>query len=170
MDFLGLLNYALYLSTFFCIYGCLALGLNVQWGFAGLFNVGIAGFFAVGAYASAILTAPDVADQLGGFGLPVPVGIAAAMLACAAVAWPVGKLCLRFRGDYLAIVTIGVAETIRLVARSEDWLTGSARGVNGVPRPFGDLPYTASQASYFLLCALLLFAAYWLAERLGMSP
>lgn len=170
MDVLGLLNYALYLATFICIYGCLAVGLNVQWGFAGLFNVGVAGFFAVGAYATAILTAPAIQGQLGGFALPVPVGIAGAMIASGLLAWPLGKLCLRFRGDYLAIVTIGTAEAIRLVARSEDWLTGSARGINGVPRPFGDLPYALSQLAYFGLCAAALFLAYLFIERLARSP
>lgn len=170
MEYLGFLNYVVYLATFICIYGCLAIGLNVQWGYAGLFNVGIAGFFAVGAYSSAILTSPDVAGQLGGFGLPVFLGLVGSMAVSGALAWPIGKICLRFRGDYLAIVTIGVAELIRLVARSEDWLTGSARGVNGVPRPFGDLPYAQAQLAYLGLCGLILLGLYILVERQATSP
>jgi branched-chain amino acid transport system permease protein len=170
MDILATLNYPVYLAIFVCIYGCLAIGLNVQWGYAGLFNAGVAGFFAVGAYTSAILTSPDVEDRLGGFDLPVPVGIAGAMLMAALVAWPIGKICLRFRGDYLAIVTIGVAEAIRLVARSEDWLTGSTRGVNDVPRPFGSLPYAYSQLAFLALAAAAVVVVYILVERQSVSP
>lgn len=170
MDLLTTLNYPVYLAIFICVYSCLAIGLNVQWGYAGLFNAGIAGFFAVGAYTTSILTSPEVADRLGGFELPVPFGIIGAMLLSALVAWPIGKICLRFRGDYLAIVTIGVAEVIRLVARSEYWLTGSSQGVTNVPRPFGDLPYAQAQLAYLALTATTLFAAYLLVERLAKSP
>ncbi|MEI9402566.1 branched-chain amino acid ABC transporter permease [Mesorhizobium argentiipisi] len=170
MELLGALNYPIYVATFICIYGFLAIGLNIQWGYAGLFNAGIAGFFAVGAYTTAILTSPPVADRLGGFGLPVFVGVIGAMALSAIIAWPVGKLCLRFRGDYLAIVTIGVAETIRLIARSEDWLTGSTRGINDVPRPFGDLPYTISQLAFFGMAAAILLVTYLLVERQSSAP
>lgn len=167
---LGFLNYVVYLATFICIYGCLAIGLNVQWGYAGLFNAGVAGFFAVGAYTTAILTSPFVENRLGGFSLPEYVGVLGAMVVSALIALPIGKLCLRFRGDYLAIVTLGVAELIRLVARSEDWLTGSSRGVNNVPRPFGDMAYTQSQLAYLGLCAAVLLAVYLLVEKQSKSP
>ncbi|MDB5522325.1 MAG: Hydrophobic amino acid transporter family, permease protein [Rhizobium sp.] len=170
MDFLVFLNYPVYLAIFICIYGCLAIGLNIQWGYAGLFNAGVAGFFAVGAYTSAILTSPDVADRLGGFDLAFPVGIAGAMAVSALIAWPIGKICLRFRSDYLAIVTIGVAESIRLVARSEDWLTNSSRGITDIPRPFGDLPYAQAQLAYLAIAAGILFVIYLLVERQAMSP
>jgi branched-chain amino acid transport system permease protein len=170
MDLLATLNYPIYLAIFICIYGCLAIGLNVQWGYAGLFNAGIAGFFAVGAYTTSILTSPELPDRLGGFDLPVPVGIVGAMLVSAAIAWPIGKICLRFRGDYLAIVTIGVAEVIRLVARSEYWLTGSTQGVTNVPRPFGDLPYAQAQLAYLALSGLILLVVYLLVESLAKSP
>ena len=67
MEYLGLLNYALFMAIFIGIYALLALGLNIQWGFAGLFNAGIAGFFAVGAYTSAILTTEHADGRIGGF-------------------------------------------------------------------------------------------------------
>lgn len=170
MEWIGLLNYAVFMAIFICIYALLAIGLNIQWGFTGLFNAGIAGFFAVGAYASAILTSPPVADRVGGFDLPVPVGWVGAMLLAALVAWPIGKVCLRFRSDYLAIASIGVAEIIRLIAKSEDWLTNSARGVTNIPRPFGDLPYIQSQLAYLALTAGVLLAVYLLVERQIQSP
>lgn len=170
MEWIGLLNYAVFMAIFICIYGLLALGLNIQWGFSGLFNAGIAGFFAVGAYTSAILTTPEADGRIGGFDLPVPVGWAGAMLLAAAIAWPIGKICLRFRSDYLAIASIGVAEIIRLIIKSEDWLTNSARGVTNIPRPFGDLPYAQSQLAYLALVGGVLFVAYLLVERQIAAP
>lgn len=170
MEWLTFLNYPVYLAIFVCIYGCLAIGLNIQWGYAGLFNAGVAGFFAVGAYTSAILTSPEAAGRLGGFDLTFPVGLIGAMVASALIALPIGKICLRFRSDYLAIVTIGVAEAIRLVARSEDWLTNSARGISGIPRPFGDLPYAKAQLAYLGITALILFGVYLLIERQAGAP
>ena len=67
----GFLNYLIALGTMSGIYAVLCLGLNLQWGFAGLFNAGIAAFFAIGAYTAAILTTPESPNYLGGFGLPI---------------------------------------------------------------------------------------------------
>jgi len=170
MDALGLLNYALFILILAGIYGLMALGLNVQWGLTGLFNAGIAGFFAIGAYASAILTGPAVAGRVGGFALPVPAGWLAAMALAALLAWPIGRVCLRLRSDYLAIATIGVAEIIRLTIRSEDWLTGGVRGIAGVPRPFGDLPYLTAQLAYLALVLAVVVVAYRMMERQLHSP
>jgi len=170
MEWISILNYPVYLAIFVCIYGCLAIGLNIQWGYAGLFNAGVAGFFAIGAYTSAILTTPHAEGRIGGFDLPVPAGIVGAMLLAALIAWPIGRICLRFRSDYLAIVTIGVAEGIRLVARSEEWLTNSARGISGIPRPFGDLPYAQAQLAYLGITAAILLVVYLLVERQAVSP
>src|SRR5678815_1694974 len=103
----GIFLYIVSLLTVGGLYAVLALGLNIQWGFTGLFNAGIAGFFAIGAYASAILTTPPSTLHLGGYGLPVPLGLAGSMVAAGLIAWPVGRICLRLRSDYLAIATIG---------------------------------------------------------------
>ncbi|MHC5654729.1 branched-chain amino acid ABC transporter permease [Stappia sp.] len=170
MEWFGLLNYAVYMAIFICIYALLSLGLNIQWGFTGLFNAGIAGFFAVGAYTSAILTSPEVASRIGGFGLPAPVGWIGAMVAASLIAWPIGKICLRLRSDYLAIATIGVAEIIRLVIKSEGWLTGGARGITGIPNPFADLSYFWSQVAYLAMVGGILLVAYLLVERQIASP
>jgi branched-chain amino acid transport system permease protein len=170
MEWIGLLNYAVFMAIFIGIYAILALGLNIQWGITGLFNAGIAGFFAVGAYTSAILTGPAEAGRLGGFELPVIVGWTGAMVMAGLIAWPIGKITLRLRSDYLAIATIGVAEIIRLVAKSEDWLTNSARGLNNLPRPFGDLDYFASQLAYLGLVLLCLLVVYLLVEHQFRSP
>ncbi|MFN7165778.1 MAG: branched-chain amino acid ABC transporter permease [Pannonibacter sp.] len=167
---LGLANYALFMGVFIGIYAILALGLNIQWGYSGLFNAGIAGFFAVGAYTSAILTSPYAEGRIGGFELPTVVGWIGAMVAAALIAWPIGKVCLRFRSDYLAIASIGIAEIIRLVIKSEDVLTNGAKGINNIPRPFGDLPYVQSQIAYLAIVLLVLAIVYFAVERQYNAP
>lgn len=170
MELIGLANYAIFMGILIGIYALLALGLNIQWGLTGLFNAGIAGFFAVGAYASAIITSPQVVGRVGGFELPIVVGWMGAIVFAGLIAWPIGKVCLRFRSDYLAIATIGVAEIIRLVIKSEDWLTGSSRGITGIPRPFGELDYVASQLAYLGLVIAAVAVVYFLLERQLKSP
>jgi len=101
MASIGLINYATFMGAMIGIYGVLALGLNIQWGVTGLFNAGIAGFFAVGAYLSALLTAPPSPERIMGWELPVLVGWLGAMAGAALIAWPIGRICLRFRSDYL---------------------------------------------------------------------
>jgi len=111
----------------------LALGLNVVVGFAGLLDLGYVGFFAVGAYSVALLTSPDsILHTKWAWLASVPVGLAVSMVAGLILGWPT----LRLRGDYLAIVTLGFAEIIRIVATSTDTLRGD-RGFTGVPHPPG---------------------------------
>src|SRR6185436_13688061 len=105
-------NYLLFIATIGSIYALLALSLNLIWGGAGLVNLGLAGFFAVGAYASALATSA---------GAPVLIGWGAALVVGAAVGLIVTFATLRLRDDYLAIVTLGFAEVIRLVALNESW-------------------------------------------------
>jgi branched-chain amino acid transport system permease protein len=97
-------------------YAILTLALNLQWGYTGLFNIGVAGFMAVGAYTTAILTAPTNPDPgaVAGFGLPLWVGIPGGMLMAAIVGGLAALPALRLRADYLAIVTVALSEIIRL--------------------------------------------------------
>ena len=97
-------------------YAILTLALNLQWGYTGLFNIGVAGFMAVGAYTTAILTAPVEASTTGvpGFGLPLSVGLLGGMLAAAIIGAVAALPALRLRADYLAIVTVALSEIIRL--------------------------------------------------------
>nr|BFE75198.1 hypothetical protein GCM10020092_084990 [Actinoplanes digitatis] len=116
-------------------YVLLALGLNVVVGFAGLLDLGYVGFFAVGAYTVALLTSPDsVLRTEWGWLAAVPVGLAVAMVSGLILGWPT----LRLRGDYLAIVTLGFAEIIRIVATSTETLRGD-RGFADIPHPPGTL-------------------------------
>src|SRR3954463_15523413 len=122
-DLLGLLSYGTFFLVFVTIYGLVVLGLNLQWGQTGLFNVGVAGFVAIGAYTSALLTTPDAPGRLGGFELPMIVGWAGAMAAAGVASLIIGALTLRLRADYLAITTFGVAISIQLVALNIQGLT-----------------------------------------------
>ena len=144
----------------------------MQWGQTGLFNVGVAGFVAIGAYASALLTTPPSQGRLGGFALPILVGWLAAMVASGAVSAFVGALTLRLRADYLAITTFGVAVVVQLVALNVQKLTGGAFGVAFIPRPFDSLASTP--ALYYLanlaLVAIVVVVVYFALERLARSP
>lgn len=133
-EYIGYFLYFLSLLTVGGIYAIFALGLNVQWGFAGLFNAGIVGFVAVGAYSYALLTTAESTFHLGGFGLPLPVGMAVAMLMAAIIAGLIGLICIRLRSDYLAIATIGIAEIIKLIFKNETEITNGPRGINKIPR------------------------------------
>jgi branched-chain amino acid transport system permease protein len=132
--YVGYFLYFLSLLTVGGIYAIFALGLNVQWGFAGLFNAGIVGFVAVGAYTYALLTTAESTFHLGGLGLPLPIGMAVAMVMAALVAALIGLVCIRLRSDYLAIATIGIAEIIKLIFKNETDITNGPRGINKIPR------------------------------------
>jgi branched-chain amino acid transport system permease protein len=112
----------------------LALGLNVVVGYAGLLDLGYVGFFAVGAYTVALLTSPD--SFLGTQWVwlaAVPVALAIAMFSGLILGWPT----LRLRGDYLAIVTLGFAEIIRITADNTPNFLRGDRGFGGIPHPPG---------------------------------
>ena len=171
-DLSGLLSYASFFLVFGTAYAIITLGLNLQWGYTGLFNVGVAGFVALGAYTSALLTTPAQAGHLAGFGLPVAVGMLAAMAVTGVVGAVVGALALRLRQDYLAITTFGIAVTIQLFANNATALTGGPFGVQFIPKPLQSwlgtgLPWTLA---YLGLALALLLVAYLAIEKLVNSP
>lgn len=164
------LDYLVFFLIVASNFSLLALALNLQWGFTGLFNVGVAGFAAIGAYTTAILTGPDYAGSLGGFGLPAPMGWAAATLTGAAAGILIGAMTLRLRQDYLAIATFGAAVVIQLLALNLEPLTGGAFGLASLPRPFAGLAGSARNAA-FLAISLAILGLAWLAlEALTRSP
>ncbi len=167
---LGLFLYLVSLLTMAGIYGVIAIGLNIQWGFTGLFNAGIAGFFAIGAYVSAILTTALTPSHLGGLDAPFVIGLLAAAAVAGVVGYLVGRLCIRLRSDYLAIATIGVAEIFRLILKNEIWATNGPRGISNIPRPFEVWSQPWSQLAFLGVVVLVVIVAYWLAERAGNSP
>jgi len=161
---LDILAYGAFFLTMALTYSIMCLGLNVQWGQTGLFNVGIAAFVAIGAYVAASLTTPETPERFGGFDLPI--GWLGAALAAGLAAWLVGALTIRLRADYLAIATFGVAVSVQLCVLNIQPLTGGAFGIGFIPRPFGDL---ASSPLAFSLANLALTACVVLALYLGLE-
>jgi branched-chain amino acid transport system permease protein len=169
---LDLFAYAAFFATMALTYAVICLGLNVQWGQTGLFNVGVAGFVAIGAYVSALLTTPDTPDRFGGFGLPVAAGWAGAALVTGLATLLVGALTIRLRADYLAIATFGVAVAVQLVLLNVEPLTGGPFGIGYIPRPFAALAadptlFAAANLALMAGVVLILFLAL---ERLVRSP
>jgi branched-chain amino acid transport system permease protein len=167
-----LASYLVFFLVVALTYALLCLGLALQWGFTGLFNVGVAAFFAIGAYASAIVTGPDYPGQLGGFGLPIPLGWLGGMAAAALAALAVGALTLRLRQDYLAIATFGIAVVIQLLALNLEPLTGGAFGMGFIPRPlFERLGSSTAFNLFYLALMTTVVGLVWLAlEALVRGP
>ena len=171
MELTGLFFYLVSVLIAGGIYAILCLALNVQWGMGGLFNAGIAGFFAVGAYTSAIVTTAADDRHLGGFDLPVPFGLAAAALTAGLTGWAVAKICVRLKSDYLAMASIGIAETLRLIIVNEQWLTNGSLGIAGIPRPFdGMVQGRSADLVYLAVVWAIVLAVYILTQRLHDSP
>lgn len=128
------------------VFAILALAFNLQWGYTGLFNAGIAGFFMIGAYICAIAITgpappiiisgiPVYPGHLGGFSLPFIIGVVLAMLGAGLVAALVAIPTLRLRADYLAIATLAFAEIARVIAINLESVTGGTIGIILIPRP-----------------------------------
>jgi len=143
----------LFETSFFVL---LAVGLNVVVGFAGLLDLGYFGFFAVGAYTVALLTSPE-----SRFGVEwpwlaaVPVAIAVTMLSGVILGGPT----LRLRGDYLAIVTLGFAEMIRLYAARNEGIANGQRGIPQIPHPVPEIKGSDGQPWFGVVDAR---PYYWL--------
>lgn len=161
------------------VYALLAMGLNVQWGNTGLFNAGIAAFFAIGAYVTAIFITPPSPPQgtfypghLGGFSLPwllaVPAAGAVAGLAGLLIAIPT----LRLRTDYLAIATLGLAEISREFLSNDQPVTGGVFGIYGIPAlfPTAQWPGGWSQLLLALTAGFLVVVVFVFLYLLGRTP
>ncbi len=119
-------GYLVFLMISTATFALVALGLNLQWGFTGLINFGHVAFMTIGAYTTVLLSVA---------GVPILVAVPVGMALGAILGLLVGLSTLRLREDYLAIVTIGVSEMLRLVAQNEEWLTKGSFGVQGFPLP-----------------------------------
>jgi branched-chain amino acid transport system permease protein len=108
-------------------YVLVAIGLNIVIGYAGLLDLGYVGFYAVGAYTVGVMTSEHATWP---FFLALPLAVVVTMISGVMLGAPT----LRVRGDYLAIVTMGFGEIIRIVARNTQWL-GGAGGINSIPSP-----------------------------------
>ena len=113
------------------VFGVVVLALNVQVGYAGLQQLGIAAFFAVGAYTTGILTVDKYPFHIGFWG-----ALVAAPICAGAVGVALGMPTLRLRGDYFAIVTLGFGEVVRTVLINLEGITDGPRGLNPIPDPW----------------------------------
>jgi branched-chain amino acid transport system permease protein len=145
------------------IYALMALGLNIVVGFAGLLDLGYVAFFAIGAYTMAVLTSPEI--QWTGFQLTFWTALPFSILMATLWGILLGIPVLGMRGDYLAIVTLGFGEIIRLVALS-DWLKpyiGGSNGITLIPKPaIGPIEFGTPQTLYYIIlvgCALAIFVS-----------
>ncbi len=156
--FLG--SYPSEILTTVGIYIIMGLGLNIVVGFAGLLDLGYVAFFAIGAYTVGILTTTGKLATLGwSFWMALPVAVFLAMMAGVILGIPV----LKMRGDYLAIVTLGFGEIIRVVVLS-DWLKpyiGGAQGILQIPKPhIGDFVFKKPEQMYYIVLVGILLVGY----------
>lgn len=153
-------SYATVILTNALLYAVLSLGLNIVVGYAGLLDLGYAAFFAVGAYTVGILT------QTYGFNfwLTLPVAVLAAMIAGVVIGGPT----LRLRSDYLAIVTLGFGEIVRLSARNLD-ITGGAAGISSIGQPWFFGWHIHTPLDFYYVFCLLAIIAVLVSTRLARS-
>ena len=155
-------NYLIAMAVSAGIYALMALGVNLTWGMAGMVNLGLAGFFAVGAYATALLTKVGVA---------IPLGVCAGAIAAAATGALVALVTARLRADYLAIVTLGFSESVRIAAANEIWLTNGSDGIAGIPGPWrGVLPPEQFYMAFLAMLLVVLLVVFFIAQRIAFSP
>ncbi len=173
VTFDGAVNWTVGFLTTVSIFAVLALALNVQWS-VGILNFGVAAFFMVGAYVSAVLTLPapeGLEAYVAGWGLPIPIGWIFAAVSGAVLALLLGIPTLRLRDDFLAIATIGVAAILRSIANSVEGLVNRSRGLNGIDGLLEDQVASGGYKWVELAIALIvLVAVYWLASRASASP
>ena len=169
---MDLLSYAVFFFVTAGIFAIATLGLNLQWGFTGIMNVGIVGFFGIGAYAAAYITGPSYHDAFGGFGLHPLIGYLGAMVASGVIALIVGIPTIRLKHDFLAIGTFGIAICIQLVAMNWKSATRGFDGLHSLPKPFAALAGTPFRANLFYLIMVLVFIALitFALERMVRSP
>ncbi|NJN43699.1 MAG: branched-chain amino acid ABC transporter permease [Anaerolineae bacterium] len=145
------------------MYVVMGLGLNIVVGYAGLLDLGYVAFFAFGAYTMALLTTQDVNLVVGGgnfnFLTALPIAVLVGVLFGTILGFPV----LRLRGDYLAIVTLGFGEIIRILALS-DWFKpfeGGAQGILKIPAPtIGPFILNGPERMYYPVLIAALIAAF----------
>jgi branched-chain amino acid transport system permease protein len=157
-------NFPSLLAGTVIVYVLVALGLNIVVGMAGLLDLGYVGFYAVGAYTTAVLSSKHANWP---WLVCVPVAIVVSMISGVILGGPT----LRLRGDYLAIVTLGFGEIIRLLAEKFDWL-GAAQGISKIPAPpaIGPLKFgVLDSKDYYWLGLTIVIAVYFLLRRLENS-
>lgn len=153
---------AVHLLVLITIYGILAISLNLMVGMAGLFNLGLAAFYGIGAYTSAILSR--------NFGVPVGLSLLAGVALSALIGFIIGLPTVKLVGDYLAVVTMGLGEITRAVFKNWVPVTRGPMGLPGIPHMslFG---FKLDTAPLFLAFSFVMVAiSFIFVERIRLSP
>lgn len=155
--------YLVSMATFVGFFMILALALNLQWGMTGMVNFGIAGFYAIGAYTSGLLSVK--------LGWPLYYSMPASLVVGLVAGGTVALLSMRLREDFLAIVTLGFGEIVRLILLNEDKITEGPRGLRIDARPFVEMfDRETYQFVYLGLVVLAVFVTFIVVERIRRSP
>ena len=146
------------------IFMILALGLNVIVGYAGILNLGYAALFAIGAYVYAILNTR--------YHVPFGIGLVISAFVTAGAGMLLASPALRLSGDYLAIVTLGSGEIVRIALNNVDSVTGGPNGLLGIDHPslwFGQFDFGVRSTPYYYLIFGILLALIFYLKRLENS-
>lgn len=166
----GLLTFGSETLVRILLYFCLVVALDLQFGYTDLPNFGVTGFFALGAYVTAILTAVD--PQFGtGLGLPWYVGWAASIVVVTLIGALLSLITTRVSDVYLALVTFAFAEAILFLAENLEGLTGGSFGLISLNQPAGGAdPLSQSALMLALVAVFLVPGVVFVAHRVGNSP
>lgn len=141
-------DYWIDIGFYFGIYALLGMSLNVVLGEVGLFDLGHTGFYAIGAYVTAILNTR--------FGIPVLALAPVSAIVAGLFAWLVTSPVIHLKGDYLCIVTIGIGEIVRLTMINNPFgMTGGPNGINGIDNPALLFPIESSRQFYYYIWAII---------------
>ena len=146
-------TYHVFLANFICIMILLSVGLNIVKGFCGQVTVGHIGLYAIGAYTAAIMSV--------NFGMPfwisLPIAVGVTLLAGVVVGIP----SFRLEGAYLALVTLGLGESVRLFISATEYL-GATNGFSGIPSPrIGEFRFDTYQRYYYLVMPVMLLGVFF---------
>ena len=151
-------EFVVHVASIACLYGMLALSLNLQVGFTGLVNFGLIALFGCGIYGAAFAHV---------MGWPPIAGLIAALALVTLLSLFFARLGRRLSADYWGIATLSIAEVIRITIMNETW-TGGAQGISGLPLMFGDLrPHDG--LARLAVYAIALLAAYLACQKLVNS-
>lgn len=155
------MDYLFHILIIALIYSIFAISLNLELGYAGLYNFGHVAFFGIGAYTSALLSLA---------GLPVAVSMVCGMAVAGGAGAVLAIPALRLSGDYFGIATLVFAEMARLFFLNERWLTKGPMGLPGIPRPGWIGGGVAALPMFLVFCALLTIAVFLIIRRLTTAP
>jgi branched-chain amino acid transport system permease protein len=166
----GLFSLVIEVGILFFLYSLVVLGLNLQFGYTGIVNFGPVLFFALGLYATAMISATGSYAGMT-FGLPWWIGLLGGIGIAAVAGLFLGMTTLQLRDDYLAIVTLAAAEIFHSVVESVGTF-GGGLGITGVPQILSGLAvsHEMEQVSYFLIFGGILVVLYGVFQRLSTSP